>query len=257
MHHSSSFKFRRTRHYVVALAALLGTIAVCAPSASAQQRSSPPPRARVLLVRGGFTVFSLGLNTLADELERLGYQVDVAPASLSASAASQIAHEFELYGRQTLVIIGHSLGGDLTPHLARYFESRQIPVKLAVLLDSPLPSSVPGNVERCVNIYNSRGWSAPVLGGRATSASSNRTEVVNIDLGTLPGRAPSQGIDHFSIDASPWVHQVVIRAVRLSCESSVAENTNPNEAVKSSHANQAPRVPEPPRQADSGPQFRR
>jgi hypothetical protein len=237
----------------------------------------------VLLVRGGFTVFSLGLNSLADELRNAGYRVDVASASLAPMTASGIADELSREQGMPLVIVGHSLGADLTPHLASYFEGRGIPVKLAVLLDSPFPASMPVNVRRCVNIYNSRAWSAPVLSGRATSGMSGRTEVFNVDLAQLAGRIPDGGINHFTIDASPWIHQVVIRAVRLSCEEtavSVAEAPPPPRQVSPSYglASRAadtpraaeldspsaaeldsPSVAEPsaPSDADAGPRFRR
>jgi pimeloyl-ACP methyl ester carboxylesterase len=249
----------------VALAIALITAGTCPECKSAPSGRCQPCRARILVVRGGFTVFSLGLNTLAAELRAAGYQVDLACASLSALTAARIADEFELYGRPPLVIIGHSLGADLTPHLARYFQGRGIPVKLAVLLDSPLPSSMPGNVERCVNIYNSGGWSAPVLSGRATSGMIGRSQVFNIDLAQLGNHIPEQGIDHFTIDASPWIHQVVVRAVRLSCEPPETRRTTGRNPPPQRIAAPLPpaalpaaqRIPEPPSQAEAGPRFRR
>jgi hypothetical protein len=239
--------------------------AVCPVCKAASAAYSQPQRGRILLVRGGFTVFSLGLNALAEKLERAGYQVDVVPASLSPLAASGIADELESRPHTPLVIIGHSLGADLAPHLARYFESRRIPVRLAVLLDSPWPSSMPGNVRRCVNIYNSESWSAPVLGGRATSAMVGRTEVFNVDLARYAGRIPDGAVDHFTIDASPWIHQVVVRAVRLTCEGSaekeeMAGRSLPPQTVARrtvAPVRSASRVPEAPSQAEAGPRFRR
>jgi hypothetical protein len=242
----------------------------CPECKAAPTARARPHRGRILLVRGGFTVFSLGLNTLAAKLERAGYQVDIASATLSPMTASAIADELESQPRIPLVIIGHSLGADLTPHLAQYFESRRIPVQLAVLLDSPWPSSMPGNVRRCVNIYNSAGWSAPVLGGRATSGMIGRTEVFNVDLADLAGRIPDGSIDHFTIDASPWIHDVVIRAVRLTCEGGAdSENAVEPAAPRqmqmqilsrppaAPERRSAARVPEAPSQAEAGPRFRR
>jgi hypothetical protein len=245
--------------------ALVGVVVFVVAAGSAAQAASAKQgqataRGRVLLVRGGFTVFSLGLDILADNLRRAGYQVDVSPTSLAPVAATRIADELRGQNGLPLVIIGHSAGADLTPHLARYFQGRGIPVRLAVLLDSPLPSSIPNNVQRCVNIYNSQAWSAPVLSGRATSG-EGRTEVFNVDLAQLRGRIPEGGIDHFTIDASAWIHQVVARAVRLSCEGSGEPAAETLEAVPEQAASMesrtAARRVDPPRNADLGPQFRR
>ena len=61
----------------IAMSTMLG-----APRLAHAQR--PPPRrpGKVLLIRGAFTVFSLGLDTLGDKLKEYGLDVEVVPAKI-------------------------------------------------------------------------------------------------------------------------------------------------------------------------------
>ena len=208
------------------LAAALGASPV------ARGESPPPARAgKVLLVRGVFTVFSLGLDDLAKQLAAQGVNVEVAPASLSFVSADKIRDQY-LKNPATgpIVIIGHSLGGDLAPELARRLQQRNVPVKLIVVVDATNPGAVPGNVERCVNFHQARKTSPKfaLVHGAAMKAESRSTELVNVDINKLPGRDWAGDIDHFNIDSSQWVHDMIIREVLHVCPPlPVAEQPGP------------------------------
>src|SRR5262245_45677656 len=96
-----------------ALWVALGALATVVAPPPAHARGAPQRRTgRVLIIRGAFTVFSLGLDTLGDELAAQGIDVKVVPAFSATSATEELA---ELHQRrpEPIVIIGHSKGGYL------------------------------------------------------------------------------------------------------------------------------------------------
>jgi pimeloyl-ACP methyl ester carboxylesterase len=193
------------------VAGILALAGWCALSGVAGEAHVP---GKVLLVRGVLTVFSLGLDDLADRLRRKGLDVQIVPASLAFSTAGKIAEDYAA-GRTKgpLVIIGHSLGGDLGPALARRFGRQGVPVDLLVMIDSTNPSSIPENVKRCVNLYQSNfspTWFR-IFRGAPTEAKSGQTNLTNIDIRELPEKGQATQLNHFNIEKSPWVHDIVSR----------------------------------------------
>jgi hypothetical protein len=171
---------------------------------------------KILLVRGLFNVFSLGLDDLAAQLSRRGYNAEVVPAGLSYTVVDDVSRKYangELKG--PLVLIGHSLGGDLLPELANRLAAHRRTVELLVMIDSTFPSDCPGNVRRCVNLYQSNfspEWFR-VFRGVPIRAQAATTEVVNVDIRRLTNHPDAAQLDHFNIEASPWIHQMVIAEV--------------------------------------------
>ncbi|MEM9412008.1 MAG: thioesterase domain-containing protein, partial [Planctomycetota bacterium] len=105
---------------------------------------SEDPIANVLIVRGVLTVFSLGMNELGKELIERGYSVSVVPAIQANSEAIKIRNRLaKSESPKPLVIMGHSLGGDLAPKMAAMFGEQDIQVDLLIMLDSTMPSSPP------------------------------------------------------------------------------------------------------------------
>ena len=77
-------------------------------------------KGKVLIVRGILTVFSLGMDELAKKLRRKGYDVQVTTAAKSNQAAKRMRDDIRRRGNNhPLIIIGHSLGGDLAPKTRR------------------------------------------------------------------------------------------------------------------------------------------
>jgi hypothetical protein len=181
------------------------------------QAESESLRGKVLLVRGLMTVFSLGLDDLAEKLPCEELDVQVVPASMSGVAARQIAQQYargELRG--PLVLIGHSLGGDLLPGLAQQFAHSGQTVDLMVMIDSTNPSDAPSNVRRCVNLYQSNfspTWFR-MFRGAPIRATNPETQLVNVDIRQLPEREEAAALNHFNIEASNWIHELVIREVQ-------------------------------------------
>jgi hypothetical protein len=201
----------------VLLATLLLVLTASAPGFAESER----PRGKVLVVRGFMTVFSLGLDDLAAKLQSEDLEILVVPASMSGLAAHQVARQYargELRG--PLILIGHSLGGDLLPGLARRLGDWGHTVDLMVMIDATQPSDVPCNVRRCVNLYQSNAsptWFR-VFRGMPIRATHPATQLVNLDIRQLPQRERTAGLHHFNIDASDWIHDIVIREVEYAVQ---------------------------------------
>jgi hypothetical protein len=175
----------------------------------------------VLIIRGAFTVFSLGMDSLGEELRKRGLEVEVVPAFQASSAAARLGDKYlKRQDSGPLVIIGHSKGGHLAPRCARELQARRIPVKLVVIVDNPNESIVPANVERCVNFYHTN--MLGVFHGLPARAEDGRTEIVNADINRLPSRKKGGYIDHFNMDASPWIHSLIVAEVLRACGESPA-----------------------------------
>ncbi len=179
---------------------------------------SPPPqrRGKVIIIRGAFTVFSLGMNELGEKLAQYGLDVEVVADISAGRAASKLKSEYRR--RQDIgpiVFIGHSRGAELGPKEARYLQRYKIPVKLIVMVDAVHETTIPSNVERCVNLYHNN--SLGVLHGVPARAESRNTQMVNTDIGKLRTRNQGGSINHFNIDASPWIHDLVVAEVLKVC----------------------------------------
>lgn len=201
-------------HAPLASLAPLGALLLILLSGTVPSRAdSGPPRGTVLLVRGVMTIFSLGLDDLAAKLPCHELEVQVVPTSWSPHATRHIAQRYmrgELDG--PLVLIGHSLGGDMLPGLARQLGASGQVVDLMIMIDATNPSDVPMNVRRCVNLYQSNfspTWFR-VFRGVPIRATNPATQLVNVDIRQFPEIQEAATLHHFNIEASDWVHQVVI-----------------------------------------------
>ncbi len=170
------------------------------------------PVGRVLVVRGIMTVFSLGMNELGRKLQASGYDVRVTPAIKASTEVESISRQI-LARRDNipLVIIGHSLGGDIAPKLAANFARHKIPVDLLIMLDSTMPASPPSNVKHCINMYQSSNISP--FQGRRLENRSRHTTLVNIDIRRLAAPEMTKSIHHFNIDTNPWVQDLLVESV--------------------------------------------
>ncbi len=184
-------------------------------AASAARQTAPRP-GKIIVIRGAFTVFSLGLNELGEKLSQRGLDVDVVADISASSAVDQVIEEYRRHKNiGPIVFIGHSRGAELGPREARRLQQYGIPVKLIVMVDAVHETSIPSNVERCVNLYHNN--SLGVLHGMPAHAQSKRTKLYNTDIATLKSRSKGGSINHFNIDASPWIHELVIAEVLKAC----------------------------------------
>jgi hypothetical protein len=155
-------------------------------------------RAHVYLLRGLMNIFSLGMDTLAKELDRRGVYTTVENYSEWETLANQAAAKYRAGTEGPIILIGHSLGADAVMQMADYLGRKGIPVALVVPFDGTESFSASANVARVLNLtkhyYMSRG---PGFHG----------SLINVDLSS------NSNIDHLNIDKSPRLHAQVIGEV--------------------------------------------
>ena len=155
-------------------------------------------RAHVYLLRGLMNIFSLGMDTLGEELDRRGVYTTVENYSGWETLANQAAARYRAGTEGPIILIGHSLGADAVMQMAGYLGRKGIPVALVVPFDGTESFTASANVARVLNLtkhyYMSRG---PGFHG----------SLINVDLSSNPN------IDHLNIDKSPRLHARVIAEV--------------------------------------------
>lgn len=157
-------------------------------------------RAHVYLLRGLMNIFSLGMDTLAEELSRRGVYATVHSYSDWQSLGDQAAANYRAGKEGPIILIGHSLGADAVMEMAAYLGRKGIPVALVVPFDGTQSFAASENVARVVNLtqreyaYMRRG---PGFHG----------SLANVDVSSDPN------IDHITIDKSPRLHARVISEV--------------------------------------------
>ncbi len=173
------------------------------------QNSSPmqaasvnaPCAPKILVLRGIFEVFSLGMDDLAVKLRCRGYDVTVTSWALALM-------EIDCCDARPLVVVGHSLGGRMCAWVSREMGSYGRRVPLIIVLDSNVLQTIPGNVDRCLNLYVTNGLG--LFHGGPVYPEAPGTEIVNWDVSQGQPSLFSGGVNHFDIDSTVWVQQIII-----------------------------------------------
>jgi alpha-beta hydrolase superfamily lysophospholipase len=157
-------------------------------------------RAHVYLLRGLMNIFSLGMDTLGEELNRRGVYATVHGYADWPTLADRAAADYKAGKEGPIILVGHSLGADAVMEMAAYLGRKGIPVALVVPFDGTKSLAASDNVARVLNLtqrdyaYMRRG-----PGFRGTLS--------NIDVSSDPS------IDHINIDKSPRLHARVVSEV--------------------------------------------
>jgi alpha-beta hydrolase superfamily lysophospholipase len=157
-------------------------------------------RAHVYLLRGLMNIFSLGMDTLSEQLNRRGVYATVHGYGEWQSLADRAAVDFKAGKEGPIILIGHSLGADAVMEMAAYLGRKGVPVALVVPFDGTQSFAASDNVARVLNLtqrdyaYMRRG---PGFHGTLS----------NIDVSSDPS------IDHINIDKSPRLHARVVSEV--------------------------------------------
>src|ERR1700751_1637580 len=157
-------------------------------------------RGHVYLLRGLMNIFSLGMDTLSEQLNRRGVYATVHGYGEWQSLPDRAAVDFKVGKEGPIILIGHSLGADAVMQMAAYLGRKGIPVALVVPFDGTQSFAASDNVARVLNLtqrdyaYMRRG---PGFHGT----------LANIDVSSDPS------IDHINIDKSPRLHARVVSEV--------------------------------------------
>ncbi len=176
-----------------------GTLAL---AQSAPQAAPTAKQVQVDLFRGLADIFSRGMDTLTDKLNRQGYSARVYSTHGWQSAAARIADRYTRGHREIIVIVGHSLGGNAAFDIANALDRQNIPVELIVTFDATRPQPLPKNVLHFVNFYQENGF------GKQVSAGPDfKGELSNVDL------TADTGLSHTTIEKSPRLHAMVMKKI--------------------------------------------
>ena len=181
---------------LTAIGVLAIALSLCLGSSPGMAES----RAHVYLLRGLMNIFSLGMDTLAEELNHRGVYATVHGYSEWESLADRAAANYRAGKEGPIILIGHSLGADAVMEMAAYLGQKGIPVALVVPFDGTQSFQASDNVARVVNLtqrdyaYMRRG---PNFHG----------SLANVDVSS------DRNIDHINIDKSPRLHARVISEV--------------------------------------------
>jgi len=155
-------------------------------------------RAHVYLLRGLMNIFSLGMDTLGEELERRGVYATVDNYASWPTLADQAAAKYKAGSEGPIILVGHSLGANAVMEMAAYLGKRGVPVALVVPFDGTGPYAASSNVARVLNLTQHY-YMSPGSGFHGS--------LINVDL-----RADGN-IDHLNIDKSPRLHARVIAEI--------------------------------------------
>jgi hypothetical protein len=202
---------RWSRFATIALLSLMTVVALGSSKGNTQ------PRAHVYLFRGLADVFSIGMDTLADELNKRGVDATSHSHTDWKSIADRITADYKSGKEGPIILVGHSLGADAVMEMASYLGDKGVPVALVVPFDGTQSFPAPGNVARVLNFtQRDYAYMRPGAGFRGTLS--------NVDLSSDPN------IGHLNIDESPRLHARVIAEVL---------------AIAGGHAPAAPVAPKP------------
>jgi hypothetical protein len=162
--------------------------------------TQPQPRAHVYLLRGLFNVFSLGMDSLTEELKRRGVDATVHGYGEWQPLADRAAANYKAGKEGPIILIGHSLGADAVMDMAAYLGRKGVPVALVVPFDGTKSLAASDNVARVLNLTQ-RDY-AYVRGGPGFHGTLD-----NVDVSS------DKSIDHITIDKSPRLHARVVAAV--------------------------------------------
>jgi pimeloyl-ACP methyl ester carboxylesterase len=184
------------------LAVAVAVISLMSPSAFASAPAAadrPPSNGIVYLFRGGFNVFSTGVDVLAKQLRARGIDA-TAYGNADWPAVTEKATTRYTATHQPIILVGHSFGANAAVLLAAQLDKARIPVALIVLYDTVSSMKVTGNVRRVVDFVSSDGrtMGVTVAGEPDFAGHIDRIEA-------------RQG--HFTVDKDPRNHDISIAAI--------------------------------------------
>jgi len=147
----------------------------------------------VVLVRGGFNVFSEGLDSIADKLVKRGIEARVYRHGQVSEIINSILENQKKFGKQPIILIGHSWGANAILRIAGVLERHRLNVRYMVTIAATNPNPAPRNIQKLTNYYFKQdGWGEPVQASRGF-----RGRLKNVDMST------QAEVHHFNVDEHP------------------------------------------------------
>ena len=157
---------------------------------------------RVVLLRGWFGVFSMGLDTVTDQLKALGINAEVAGHLSWQNEVTEILRDRSAGRTGPLILVGHSQGANNVIDMARALEQSHVTVDLLITLSPFMQNRVPANVAKAINYYQAPGWGQPLEADQGF-----RGKLINVNLADDPT------ISHIGIDKSTKIQTEIVREI--------------------------------------------
>jgi pimeloyl-ACP methyl ester carboxylesterase len=161
---------------------------------------APVGQGVVYLFRGGFNIFSTGMDDLAAKLRA----ANVDAVSLGHNQWRQVAAETEAdyaANRTPIVLVGHSWGALAANLVAMKLNETNTPVPLMILYDPTESVRIPPNVKHVINFISNENYAN---GFRATALPGGNPKIENI---------PELAYSHISIDNAEPLYAVSTAAI--------------------------------------------
>ena len=172
---------------------------------AAPARPVSEPRGRAYLFRGfAGLIFSLGMDQLAERIERAGFPATVNEAVMCSTVATEAIRNYRQVPAP-IIVVGHSVGAACALSFAEMLSAENIPVSLLVTTDpARISGDVPLNVERYIDIFQSNS----LLGGRdVMPAKGFQGHYASFDL------AQHNEINHLNIEKAETIHEQVVTKI--------------------------------------------
>jgi alpha-beta hydrolase superfamily lysophospholipase len=157
---------------------------------------------RVILLRGWFGVFSMGLDSVTDQLKAQGINAEVAGHLSWQNEVAEILRERSAGRTGPLILVGHSQGANNVIDMARALEAAHVTVDLLITLSPFMQNRVPLNVAKAINYFQAPGWGQPL-----EAEPGFRGKLINVNLADDPT------ITHIGIDKSTKIQTEIVREI--------------------------------------------
>ena len=159
------------------------------------------PAAEVYLMRGGFDVFSIGMNEMAETLKKEGIDAKAQSFASWKFVADDIIKRSKTKSvSYPIVYLGHSFGADAGPDFANYLGKNGIQVDLVIGFDALSSKTLGPGAKKVINYCTH-------TGGRYTAGQGFRGKITEVDVTKF-------GVNHFNIEQADRVQQLALDAVR-------------------------------------------
>ncbi len=157
---------------------------------------------RVILLRGWFGVFSMGLDSVTEQLKAQGINAEVAGHLSWQNEVTEILRERAAGRTGPLILVGHSQGANNVIDMARALETSHVTVDLLITLSPFMQNRVPLNVAKAINYFQAPGWGQPL-----EAEPGFRGKLINVNLADDPT------ISHIGIDKNTKIQTEIVREI--------------------------------------------
>ncbi len=170
--------------------------------------AAPASAEEVYFFRGGFDVFSTGMNQMAAQLR--GQKIKASAHSFTAwrgIAEDIVQRSKKKKVSYPIVVLGHSFGADVVPEFANYLGRNGIATELVVGFDPTGRRTFTKGAKKAVN-YRTH------MGGHYTKGDGFRGKITEIDVSTR-----YRGANHVTIEKVDAIQNDVLASVRAAVKS--------------------------------------